>query len=240
MRWPLLLSVVAGVALAAVTGPARAYEAVAVADGGAIKGKVIYTGAVPMRKIIPTKDREVCGGIRDEPEVVVGPDKGVQDAVLYLKKVAKGKAWEKPAKTPELINRECRFVPHVQVIPLGGTVVVVNDDPVLHNTHGFYGRLTVFNLGLPLQGQRIEKPVSRRPGFMRIECDAHGWMLGWIYVAENPYYAVTPADGTFTIADVPPGEYTLVAWQERLGEVEVPVAVKPKEVVTLTVELKKK
>ena len=72
-----------------------------------------------------------------------------------------------------------------------------------------------------------------------MECDAHGWMLGWVYVADNPYYAVTAKDGTFTIKDVPPGSYTLVTWQEYAGEVEIPVVVKAKEVMPVTVELKK-
>jgi hypothetical protein len=59
-------------------------------------------------------------------------------------------------------------------------------------------------------------------------------------VAENPYYAVTGKDGAFTIKDVPPGSYTLVAWQEFTGPVEIPVTVKAKEVVSVPVELKKK
>jgi len=219
--------------------PAAAYQAATVLDGGTIKGKVVFQGAVSMKKIIPTKDKEVCGGIREEPEVVVGADKGVQDAIVYVKKVEKGKAWEKFARTPELVNRECRFVPHVQALPVGSNVVVVNDDPVLHNTHSFLGRLTVFNLALPIKGQRIERPLKRE-GLVRVECDAHGWMLAWIYVAENPYYAVTQKDGTFSITDVPPGSYTVVAWHEYTGEIEIPVTVKTKEVVQLTAELKKK
>jgi uncharacterized surface anchored protein len=75
---------------------------------------------------------------------------------------------------------------------------------------------------------------------MRVECDAHGWMLGWVYVADNPYYAMTQKDGTFTITDVPPGDYTLVAWQEFTGPTEMPVTVKAKDAAAVTVELKKR
>jgi hypothetical protein len=109
---------------------------------------------------------------------------------------------------------------------------------VLHNTHGFLGKLTVFNVALPNQGQRIAKPL-KRTGMVRVECDAHGWMLGWVYVADNPYHAVSAKDGTFTLTDVPPGSYTLVAWQEYTGAIEIPVTVKAKEVASVTVELKK-
>lgn len=238
-RRSVLSLALSALAVALAAPAAEAYEAVEVRDGGTIEGKLVYQGTVPTRKIIPTKDKEVCGGIRDQPQVIVGPDKGVKDVVLYLKKVAKGKAWEKPEKTPELVNKDCEFAPHVQVIPVGGEVDVVNADPILHNTHSFLGRLTVFNLALPNKGQRITRPL-KKPGLVRVECDAHGWMLGWIYVADSPYYAVTDEDGTFTITDVPPGTYTLVAWQEHTGEVEMPVTVKPKEVVSVSVELKKK
>ena len=101
--------------------------------------------------------------------------------------------------------------PQVQVIP-AGPLVVVNGDPVLHNTHGHYGKRTAFNMALPNEGQRIPTEL-KRAGTVCIDCDAHGWMEGWIYVVDNPYYAVTGADGKFTITDVPPGNYKLVAVQ---------------------------
>ena len=92
----------------------RAYEVAPVSDGGTLSGKVTFAGAVPTKKIIPTKDKEVCGDIREEPEIVVGADKGVTDAVVYLKAVEKGKAWQKPAQKLEIVNKNCRFVPNVQ------------------------------------------------------------------------------------------------------------------------------
>jgi hypothetical protein len=219
--------------------PAPAYEAVSVADGGSIKGKVVFNGTVPpKRKVVPTKDREVCGsGVREVDQILVGGDKSVQEAVVYLKAVEKGKAWPKLPKPPEIDNVKCDFQPHVMAMPVGD-IVVVNTDPVLHNTKSFIDRVPIFNLALPNQGQRITRPI-KKSGIMRVECDAHGWMLGWVYVAENPYYAITPKDGTFSIADIPPGNYTLVAWQEFTGPTEVPVTVKAKEAATLNVELKK-
>ena len=188
--------------------PAQSYEEGVVEDGATISGKVIYQGAVPTRKIIPTKDQDVCGGIRDEPRVVVGPDKGVHGAFVYLQDVAKGKAWAQAVDPYELDNNKCKFWPHVQVIPVKSELEIINSDPVLHNTHGFLGRRTVFNVALPDQGMRIKKRL-RRPGIVRVECDAHGWMLSWIYAAENPYYAVTAEDGTFSITGRTAGEPTL-------------------------------
>jgi plastocyanin len=215
-----------------------AYEVVPVAGGGKIEGKVVFRSDVPTKKIIVTKDREVCGGVRDEPVMLVGPDKGVQDVVVYLKEVQKGKAWGPPAKAPAIDNVKCRFEPTVQVIR-AGPIDIVNSDPVLHNTHGYYGKRTAFNVALPNQGQRIKKELER-PGTVKVDCDSHGWMLAWIHVADSPYYALTGKDGGFSIADVPPGEYTLVATHDYTGDNAMPVTVKPNDALKVPIELKKK
>jgi len=225
-------------ATAITSAPAQSYEAGAVTGGGTIEGVVVYRGDVPTKRIIPTKNVETCGGVREEPLIRVGAGQAVESAVVYLVDVAKGKAWPEPGKTPELDNVKCRFEPEVQVIR-PGRLDVLNGDPVLHNTHGYYGKRTAFNLALPNEGQRI--PVElKRPGTVRIDCDAHGWMEGWIYVVDNPYYAVTGADGKFTISDVPPGDYKLVAVQSFTGPIEMPVTVKGGESTKLEIELKKK
>lgn len=224
--------------LAVFCGPVMSYDVIPVPDGGKIEGKVVFQGNVPTKKIIPTKDKEVCGGPRNEPVMLVGPDKSVQDAVVYLKEVPKGKAWGKPEKPPTIDNASCRFKPTVQVIH-AGAIDVLNSDPVLHNTHGFYGKRTAFNLALPHKGQRIAAQLGR-PGRVRVECDAHGWMLAWIYVADSPYYALTGKDGSFGITDIPPGNYTLVATQDYTGDTEIPVTVKAKETTRISIELKKK
>ncbi len=222
----------------AYAAPVAAYEEAPVSNGGRVEGKVTFQGNVPTKKIIPTKDKEVCGGVRDEQPIIVGADKGVQDAVVYLKGVTKGKAWGKADKTPVLDQEKCKFSPTVQVIR-PGKIDIKNSDPVLHNTHGFYGKRTAFNLALPDKGVTIPTDLSK-PGEVRVECDAHGWMLAHIYVAETPYYMLTGKDGSFSIGDVPPGNYTLVATQSYTGEVEMPVTVKGGEAAKVAIELKKK
>jgi len=165
------------------------------------------------------------------------PDKAVEEAVVYLKVVEKGKGWEKSSGVPHIDNVKCDFRPHVQVIP-AGDLRSVNSDPVLHNTHGFYGKLTAFNVALPNQDQRIKRQL-KKPGLVpsgvrRPRLDARlGPRRG------QPYYAVTAKDGTFAIKDVPPGSYTLVTWQEYTARPRCHVNVKAKEVVPVTVELKK-
>jgi hypothetical protein len=239
MRQVGLLSATAILAALLAASPALAYEETTVSDGGTIAGKVVFNGTVPMRKIITTKDQDVCGGIREEPEVILAADKGVQDAVVYLAKVDKGKAWPTGEAAQPLLDQEkCVFTPRVQVMR-PGKLLIKNSDPVLHNTHGFYGKRTAFNLALPNKDQQVETDLER-PGAVRVECDAHGWMLGWVHVVENPYYAVTGADGTFSIADVPPGDYVLVATHEFTGPMEIPVTVSAGATADTPVELTKK
>ncbi len=233
-------SIVALLGLVAVvtTAGAAKYKESEVADGGTIAGKVVYNGPVKMRTVLPTKDKSVCGKSRKVPLVVVGDGGAVQDAVVFLKDVAQGKPWpEEAKKTPILDQEGCIFKPHVQVARRG-KLDIINSDPVLHNTHGYYGKRTAFNLALPEKGVKITK-VLKRPGTVKVDCDAHGWMLAWVQVVDNPYYFQTGADGTFSITDVPPGEYTLTVWQESLGETEIPVKVSASKTTEVSIELTK-
>jgi plastocyanin len=220
------------------TTSVQAYEEAAVSGGGTIEGKVVFHGTVQTRKIIPTKDVEVCGEVREEPMIEVGPSQGVHNAVVYLVDVSKGKAWGPPSKPAELDNVKCRFEPAVQVIR-AGPLAVINKDPVLHNSHGYYGKRTAFNMAQPIQNQELSADLSR-PGTVRVDCDAHGWMEGWVYVVDNPYYAMTDADGNFSITDVPPGNYNLVAVQSFTGPVQQTVTVEAGKPTGLTIELPKK
>jgi hypothetical protein len=227
------VAIVAGALLA--TG-AQGYDELPVSGGGTIRGKVSFTGTVPVRKIIPTKDQDICGAPRDEPQILVGPDQGVQDAVVYLRGVAKGKPWGEPEKVPVLDNKACRFEPPIQVMR-AGAIDIHNSDPVLHNTHGFYGRRTAFNVALPDKGVKVTRELPR-PGMVRVECDAHGWMLAHVFVADSPYYALTGQDGRYAITDIPPGTYALVTSQSHAGDTEQQVTVKAGETQILDIELK--
>ena len=217
--------------------PVRAYDEVpTVAQAGAVKGQVVFHGTVPTKQIIPNKDVEVCGGPREDALIETGPSQGVSNTLVYLADIPSGKAWPAPAKPAELVNHKCRFEPDLQVIRTG-TIAIVNHDPVLHNTHGYYGRRTAFNTALPNQDQSVTAELLKT-GTVRVDCDAHGWMEGWVFVRDNPYYAITDADGKFSITDVPPGTYKLVTLQPYAALVEQMVAVPPSGAVDLTIELK--
>ena len=203
---------VAALALVAVAGVAFGYTEAPVPDGGTLAGRVRFAGDPPRGEPDAVrKNTDVCGDAKPFQALVVGSRKGVKNTVVYLESVERGK---KPAEL-ELDNAKCLFVPHVSAVMAGAKVRVRNSDAILHNTHGFHDKLTVFNIALPTRGQVIDITQRiKKPGVVDVQCDAHTHMRAWIVVRDNPYFAVTDESGQFTIMEIPPGRYKVVAWHE--------------------------
>ena len=203
--------IAAALALLAAAAPAVAYDAVAVPDGGTLAGMVRFAGTPPKFDPIPVnKNRDVCGGQQASEALVLGPDRGVKGGVVMVEGVARGK---KGAGDVVLDNAKCLFVSHVTAVAPGDRVRARNSDAILHNTHGFLNRTTVFNLALPTKDQMID--ITRRltkPGVVRVLCDAHPHMFAWLVVHDSPYVTVTDARGAFRIAEVPAGTWKVTLW----------------------------
>ena len=198
---------------AGLVAPALAYEVATVADAGVVAGVVKFTGPPPkLEPLAVNKNRDVCGDRKDSEALVLGPDLGVRGSVILVEGVARGK---KPGAEIVLDNNRCVFVSHVSAVMAGERARVKNSDAILHNTHGFLGKPTVFNLALPNRDQMIDitKRLTR-PGVVRVVCDAHPHMSAWMIVHDSPYYAVTDARGAFRIDGVPPGTYKVTMWHE--------------------------
>ena len=198
---------------------------VALAAGGSVAG-VVKTAKKAGADLPITQDGTHCGkSVPDETLVVTGGK--LANAVVWLEGVPQtGKPT--PGKAA-LDQTGCRYVPHVQAVTARSKLQITNSDPVLHNVHAYgKGDKTTFNLAMPLQGQKIALPGKKlkKTGPVRIKCDAgHTWMSAWVYVFDHTFYAVSGKDGAFTIDGVPPGDYTLKVWHERLGTKDQKVTV---------------
>ncbi len=211
-------------AITCLGASAWAYTPAPVTGGGTISGTIRFTGAVPAApRLAVTKDPQVCGSDKADESLVVAPSKGLANAIVFLDKIDHGKPLT--VGKAELDNTTCRYEPHVQAFAVGTELHVKNNDAVLHNTHIRLPTSDVFNYALPEKGQAISKKVTRT-GLMKVGCDAgHTWMNAWIAVFDHPYFAVTDKEGHFALHDVPPGEYALLYWHEKLGKATQKVTV---------------
>lgn len=208
------VSVILPALVLVVAGPALA---------GDIVGKVRYAGTAPTpAKIQVTKDQAVCGKATHVDEsLIVGADKGVMYVVVKVADPKDGKKMT-PAKKPALDQNGCKFVPHVEIVPAGAEIDIVNSDGILHNIHSFPKNNPPFNKAQP-KFKKVMPATFAKPDIVQVKCDVHSWMNAWIIVAPHPYYAVTDDSGAFTLSGVPPGSYTLTVWHESLGTREQPV-----------------
>jgi plastocyanin len=184
------------------------------AAGGTISGTVKYDGAPPTPKPVEvTKDKDVCGLVKHVNEdLLVDSGGGIANAVVIVKG-AKGDL--KPTSVT-FDQKGCRYDPHVLAFPAGSTVKIMNDDGILHNIHTYSTVNPSFNAAQPKFKKEMDKVIDK-PEVIKVTCDAHGWMHGWWVSTDTPYYAVTDDKGNYTIANVPPGSYTVEVWQEKLG-----------------------
>jgi hypothetical protein len=196
------------------------YKVVKVTNGGTISGTVKWSGPLPHRPDFPiTKDPQVCDPdskrMTDLERLIVGPQGGVANTIVYLKGISSGKAMDLPEQRRHLDQKLCRYVPHILLVPQNATLQMESSDATLHTIH-MEGAAT-FNLPFPYTHRVTERTMST-PGLVTLRCNGgHVWMNAEMMVVPHPYYAVTDASGEFELTDVPPGSYQIVAWHEGWG-----------------------
>ena len=109
------------------------------------------------------------------------------------------------------------YSPRVQGAVEGQKIDITNADGTLHNVHAYAGTKTLFNQAQPPKSKELEKDAPKDTDVVKLKCDVHPWMTGFIVINKTPYFAVTKDDGKFEIKDVPAGTYKLEAWHEKLG-----------------------
>ena len=204
-----------------------------------IKGNVRYTGAPVERKKVPvTIDQYICGKEKEPEDLVLSSNNGIRNAVVSLQSPPPGAKGDWQLPPAKMDQKQCSFVPRVVIVPVGGTMEFLNSDRLLHNVRSTAKENSPFNRAQP--HARTISFVFKQPELLRVDCDLHSWMRGWVVVAAHPFYAVTNEQGEFSLENVPPGKYTLQIWQESLGTVTQDVTVGNKATATVTVEMRKK
>lgn len=225
------------------------YEEAVVTDGGAITGKVTLKGAIPEPRVFPlalypfgpycNKNKVISdgqGNVRIS-EFNVAADGGMKDVVVAVEEVKRGKPF-KPI-VANLVARDCEFLPFVSIVQHTGTFIMKNEDPIIHNAQLYQsekGNLLLTVPNPPNSTGTFPIKFEKHRKIYQMICGMHEFMQTWGYAVDNPYYALTGGDGKFTIDQLPPGKYEVIAWRPHFKPIEREITVSPNRAVSLDFE----
>ncbi len=200
-------------------------QTVSAAAGGSIAGTVKLSGAAPhMKGIDMSKDPFCVKQHENSPvkmeNVVVGEGDGLENVVLYISQGLTGnEASAVPSNQPTFDQKGCMYVPHVLAMDVDQKFQVITSDQTTHNIHPLPDALKgniPWNKSQPPGAPPIVTSWKNEEVAIQVKCNIHPWMHGYFVVVKGPY-ATTDGKGSYTIANVPAGSYTVTAWQEDLG-----------------------
>lgn len=201
----------------AAAGLVAAGPASAAPGTGAIKGVVTWKGAPPADPAVDRSRDPACPTGRGAEDVVVTDGK-LRDVLVRIKLAAPPSA-PPSAPPPAVIGQTaCMYTPRVVGLVVGQKLEIRNLDPTFHNVRGNLATKILWNLGQAKGAPAIVRDNLGQPGdVVSLHCDVHPWMSAWVAIHDHPHFAVTGADGGFTLPDLAPGTYTVEAWHPTLG-----------------------
>ena len=212
------------------------------ATAGTVTGMIKLEGTPPRPKNINMAAEPNCAKEHSTPaqteDVVPGDGGTLQNVVVYLKGDFSQYSFPANSTPQEIDQKGCQYHPHVLAMQTAEPLQVVNSDQTTHNIHPVPKDNREWNESQPPGAPPIMQSFARPEVTIPVKCNVHPWMKAYIAVFDNPYYAVTGKDGSFTIKNVPPGTYTVTAWQESLGSQDQSVTVGPSESKTVTITYK--
>jgi hypothetical protein len=184
--------------------------------GATISGKATYTGTPPKMKPIDMAKEPSCAKQHATPvtteNVVSGPGNALQYVVVYVSAGDQGSSL--PSEAVRYDQKGCQYVPHIAVMQVDQPLEIYNDDQTSHNIHPLAKINPEWNKSQPIGSPPIHTTWAK-PEFIPVKCNVHPWMHGWFAVLTTSRHAVTGPDGEFSITGLPPGKYTVTAWQEQ-------------------------
>lgn len=185
-----------------------------------VKGTVKFEGTPPKPSRIDMSQDPLCSKLHPTPatteDILVGENAGLANVVVYVSDGLTSHNVQPPAQPAVLEQKGCQYKPHVLALQAGQKLDVVNSDETTHNIHPTPENNREWNMTQP-HGMPLEQTFAREEIAVPVKCNIHPWMKGYIAVFKHPYFAVTDKTGSFELKDLPPGSYTITAWQEKLG-----------------------
>lgn len=193
-------------------------QAEKVRDRGEVKGKVRLLGTPPEMQVpAKRKDADICQAEAVLYNAVIVQNEGLQDAFVGLWGEKLAGAFTRSDDPVIVRQQSCMYTPRTQGGLTGQALQIHNTDLTLHNVHAYGGADSLFNQALPKQAAPIEKKLPDESTIVKLACDLHPWMRGFVVVVENPFFAATEPGGEFSIGGVPPGTYELRTWHSQYG-----------------------
>jgi plastocyanin len=236
--------------LAACSGPEKKvaqaakpveYFHVDPATAATVHGHIVFQGEGPAKRRIAMDADAGCQQANQgkpvfEETVVTGKDGGLANAFVYIKTGLEGKNFEAPKEPVRIAQHGCMFEPRAIGARAGQNIDIANRDPVSHNFHAMPANSRDWDQQQSPGAGDIEHRFPRPEIMIPVKCNVHSWMRAYIGVMPHPYFAVTSAEGSYEWNNLPPGDYTVAVWHEKLGEqtAAVHVAANGKETVDFT------
>jgi len=200
---------------------------------GEIKGMIVLQGAPPPPQKILLSGEPECvqlnPGSLVSPAVVTGANGALANVAVYIKSGLGNYHFDTPQKPAELEQKNCMYQPRVLALMTSQPLDIQNEDPIQHNVHPTPRENPAFNMTQVIHGSPIQTTFANPELAIRFMCNLHPWMRAYVFVFPHPYFDVTTTDGTFDLKNVPPGIYTIEAWQEKYGVQDQKVILAPNE-----------
>jgi plastocyanin len=226
-----------------VNAGAPSSNANAITNAGAVRGTVKFEGTVPKQVHISMASDPSCAKLHpagvSAGEIVADSNGGLENVIVFVSDGLGDRTFTPPSQPAVMGQKGCMYEPHVVAMQANQALEVVNHDPTTHNIHPMPANNREWNKA-EIPGSTMEETFPRAEVAIPVKCNVHPWMRGYVAVFKHPYFVVTGKDGSFDLSNLPPGTYTIQAWQEKLGTASQTVTVGANETKNLAFVFKSK